>query len=297
MNFRPYLALSAICIIWGTTYLAIRVGVHEFPTFLFSGLRFVVAGFILCIYYLLIGYKIPKWTDFRNLMISGISISIGGNLLLCFAEKEIPSGLAAIINCGLPFWIVLFSRIMMPEEKITTRLLTGLAVGFIGQLLIFYDQLALLADPKYLGGIILAFFAVMGGSFGSVHMKKYTTHTNPIFGGGIQMLCCGCITTTIGFLSGEKIPWHASSQVWESFIYLIIAGSLIGYSCFCYALSKLPATLVSIYTYVNPIVAIILGWFILRENITPTIIAAMLITILGIYIIKSGFRKETVIEG
>lgn len=282
---RPYFALAAICIIWGTTYLAIRIGIQEFPAFLFSGLRFVIAGAIICAFYLLKGYKIPAGKDLLNLVISGTAIC-SGNLLLCLAEKEIPSGIAAIINCGLPFWIVLFSRFMLPSEKITAALLIGLTVGFIGQLFIFYDQIPFLANAAYLFGIILSFIGVLCGSFGSVFMKKHIVHTNPVFGGGIQMLVCGSVTSIIGGMLGEKIPFNADNSTWLSFAYLIVAGSIIGYSSFCYALSKLPATLVSIYTYINPIVAIFLGNLILDEPITWKAIVAMIVTIVGIYIIK-----------
>jgi len=288
MHLRPYFALAAICFIWGTTYLAIRIGMQEFPAFLFSGLRFVIAGLIICAWFFSRGAKIPATKDLINLIISGTAISIGGNLLLCIAEKEVPSGIAAIINCGLPFWIVLFSRVLLPSEKITTTLVTGLVIGFLGQMLIFYDQIKFLAEPAYLSGIILVFIAVMSGAFGSVYMKKHTIHTNPIFGGGLQMLICGSITTTIGFASGERLPLNATSDTWLSFAYLIVFGSIIGYSSFCYTLSKLPATLVSIYTYINPIVAVILGYFILQEEITWKTILAILITIVGVYIIKRG---------
>jgi drug/metabolite transporter (DMT)-like permease len=285
---KPYIALVAICFIWGTTYLAIRIGIREFPPFLFSGLRFVIAGAVICIYYFAKGTKIPPAKDLKNLLISGIAISIGGNLLLCIAEKNVPSGIAAIVNSGFPFWIVIFSRMLMPEEKITSTLITGLFIGFTGQVLIFYDQLKFLAVPAYLTGIILVFIAVMCGAFGSVFMKKHTVHANPVFGGGIQMLCAGGISALTGAVIGEKIPAAASTETWMSFIYLIIFGSIIAYSCFCYALSVLPATLVTIYCYVNPIVAIILGYFILSEPITWKVIAAMVITIAGVYIIKRG---------
>lgn len=285
---RPYLALVAICFIWGTTYLAIRIGVQEFPVFLFSGLRFVIAGAVICAYYFAKGYKIPPAKDLKNLAISGIAISIGGNLLLCFAEKTIPSGIASIINAGFPFWIVIFSRMMMPEEKITSTVITGLFIGFFGQLMIFYDQLKFLAEPAFVTGITLAFCAVIGGAFGSVHMKKHSVHANPVFGGGIQMLIAGTISSLIGAGVGEKIPVNASTNVWISFIYLIVFGSIIAYSCFCYALSVLPATLVTIYCYINPIVAIFLGYVILDEPITWKVITAMVITIVGVYIIKRG---------
>ena len=122
-------------------------------------------------------------------------------------------------------------------------------------------------------------------------MKKHSTKSNPIFIGGVQMLCCGLVIAVIGLLKGEVIGIHISTSSWQAFMYLAIAGSVIGYSSFCYALSHLPATFVSIYTYINPIVALWLGWLILNEGITPSMILAMCITITGVYIVKKGTTK------
>lgn len=295
MNIKPYLAIVAICIIWGTTYLAIRIGVKDFPPFLFSGLRFILAGGLICSYFLMKGYSWPSKSDFYKLMVSGLCICLGGNLMLCLAEKSIPSGLAALINCGFPFWIVINSRLIHKEEKIAALTITGIAVGFIGQLLIFYDQLKFIMIPAYFNGIIFSVTGVLFASFGSVYMKKNKVSANPVFSGGVQMLCCGPLIALIGYMQGETNHFHVSVESWQAFLYLVIFGSVIGYSAFCYALSHLPATMVSVYTYVNPIVALWLGWLILNENITPLIILAMVITLAGVYIVKKGVQKTEVV--
>ena len=289
---KPYLAVAAICIIWGTTYLGIRIAVKDFPPFLFSGLRFILAGGLITSYYLLKGYSWPSKKDFGSLMISGLCICLGGNLLLVIAEKSIPSGLAALINCGLPLWIVIISKTIHKAERISLTTLTGIAIGFLGQLLIFYDQLKYLVAPAYLKGIIFSLFGVLFASYGSVFMKKHSVKSNPIFSGGVQMLCCGAIIVAIGLIKGEAgYMMNVSTISWQVFAYLTIFGSIIGYSSFCYALSKLPATLVSVYTYINPIVALWLGWLVLNERITPLMILAMVITISGVYIVKEGIQK------
>ena len=229
--------------------------------------------------------------DFRNLMVSGLCICLGGNLLLCIAEKNIPSGLAALINCGFPFWIVIISRLIHKAERISTTTIIGLAIGFFGQLLIFYDQLKFIISPAFISGIIISLFGVLFAAYGSVFMKKHTVKSNPVFSGGVQMLCCGPLIALIGFLSGETLSLNISIESWQAFFYLVFAGSIIGYSSFCYALAHLPAAMVSVYTYVNPIVAIWLGWLILNEMITSMIVFAMSITLSGVYIVKTGVRK------
>ena len=212
---------------------------------------------------------------------------------MVIAEKNIPSGLAALINCGLPFWIVIISKIIHKSEKISVTTIIGLAIGFCGQLLIFYDQLKYLISPAYLSGIIFSLFGVLFASYGSVYMKKHAVRSNPVFSGGVQMLCWGILISAIGLIKGEAREMMQVSIVsWQAFFYLVIFGSVIGYSSFCYALSKLPATLVSVYTYINPIVALWLGWLILNERITPVMILAMVITISGVFIVKEGVQKE-----
>ena len=192
MSLKPYLAIAAICIIWGTTYLAIRIGVKDFPPFLFSGLRFTLAGGLICAYFLMKGTAWPSAIDFRNLMISGLCICLGGNLLLVVAEKNIPSGLAALINCGFPFWIVIISKLIHKAEKISTITIAGLVIGFFGQLLIFYDQLKFIISPAYISGIIASLFGVLFAAFGSVYMKKHAVKSNPVFSGGVARRPAGC---------------------------------------------------------------------------------------------------------
>ena len=284
MYFKPYAAVAAISFIWGTTYLAIRVGIKEFPPFLFSGLRFVLAGALICTYFFAKGYKWPTGKSFYILLWSGLCIMVGGNLLLCIAEKHIPSGLAALINAGFPFWIVIISYIINPADKISIQVLTGLAIGFTGQLMIFYDQLAMLTHSEYLTSILFLLASAWFGAYGSVFMKKHNVTINPVFAGGVQMLVSGSIAAMSGFIIGERIP-DAGIEAWSSFFYLVVFGSVIGYSCFCYALSKLPAAKVSIYTYINPIVALWLEWMLLDEKITLLMIVAMVVTITGVYIV------------
>ena len=297
MSIKPLLAVAAISIIWGTTYLAIRIGVKDFPPFLFSGLRFILAGGIITSYFLLKGHSWPSLMDFLNLMVSGLSICLGGNLMLCLAEKNVPSGLAALISCALPFWIVIISKVIHKAEKITFITNAGLAIGFTGQLLIFYDQIKFISTASYLTGIIFSVISVFFGAFGSVYMKKHSVKSNPVFSGGIQMLFSGVIIATIGLFIGEIHVMHVSIAGIQAFLYLVVAGSIVGYSCFCYAISKLPATLVSVYTYINPIVALWLGWLILNERITWMMILAMLITVAGVYIVKRGaYQNKNVLR-
>ena len=291
-NWKPYGALVGLCFLWGTTYLAIKIGVQHFPIFLFSGIRFIIAGgLILSVFGLQKQTKWPTKKEFIKLAISGILIFVGGNLFLCIAEVSVPSGLAALVNTAFPLWIVIITRIWNPTERTPLLAIIGILIGFAGQLMIFYEQLFLLQNATYIFGIILLVAGVINGSLGSVHMKKNPVSINPVLTGGLQMLIGGCVTTTIGLFRGEMSSMHSNAEGWYAMIYLIIAGSIIGYSLFVYALNHLPAAMVSVYAYVNPIVALWLGWILLSEPVSERTIMAMVVTMIGVFIVNRGMSK------
>ena len=291
MKTKAYIALAALCFFWGTTYLAIRVGMQTIPLFIFSGFRFVGAGLIMCLFFLLRGYKLPDREDFRKLMISGMLLFVGGNLILCYAEIEIPSGLAALICAAFPFWIVLINFIINRNDKPPRKVMMGLLLGFAGLVIIFRDNLAQLSNPTYLASILLLVAANIFWAVGSVYSKRNPVKINLLFGAGLQMLCCGSVSALVGIFKGELSHLTLTNEGVFSFFYLLVAGSIIGYNCFVYCLQELPATLVSIYAYINPIIAIILGWIVLNETITVSMMIAMVMTLAGVYIVNRAMME------
>lgn len=291
MKTKAYIALAALCFFWGTTYLAIRIGMQTIPLFIFSGFRFVGAGLIMCLYFILKGYALPDREDFRKLMISGMLLFVGGNLILCYAEIEIPSGLAALICAAFPFWIVLINFIIDRSDKPPRNVMIGLLLGFAGLVIIFRDNLAQLSNPTYLASILLLVAANIFWAVGSVYSKRNPVKTNLLFGAGLQMLCCGSVSALVGIFKGELSGLVLTDEGIYSFLYLLVAGSIIGYNCFVYCLQELPATLVSIYAYINPIIAIILGWLILNETITVSMMIAMVMTLVGVYIVNRAMME------
>ena len=288
-NWKPYASLAGLCFLWGTTYIGIKIGVQHFPTFLFSGIRFIISGVLILAAFGLSKSTIwPAKREVLQLTIGGIFIFVGGNLLLCIAELIVPSGLAALVNTAFPLWIVIITRIWNPSEKTPLAVIIGIITGFAGQLMIFYEQLYLLKNSVYTTGILLLIAGVINGSFGSVHMKKYPVKKNPVLCGGIQMLTGGCITTLVGLFRGESSHLNTNPDGWYAMLYLIIAGSVIGYSLFVYAMQKLPAAMVSVYAYINPIVALWLGTIFLNESVSTRTIVAMIVTLTGVYIVNRG---------
>lgn len=289
-----YLALAAICIIWGTTYLALRVGVTQFPPFLFSVLRFLTAGPILIGLMLTIGKaKFPDKEVLIHQAISGFFMITLGISIVGWAEVYISSGMAAIICSIMPVWVILINLIVNKDEKPTFLILVGLAIGFCGIVMIFSEHLADFANSNYQLGILMTFLGNLGWAFGSVWIKKRNNHSNPFLNAGLQMLFGGLFIIPISLVFDDysKIQW--SNDVIYSLTYLSLIGSVAGYACYSYAIKHLPMTLVSLYAYINPIVAIILGWLILSEKLTFKIILSMLLTIGGIYIVNKGYQLRT----
>jgi len=292
-NRNPYLALLALCFLWGTTYLAIRIGVKSFPPFLFSGIRYIISGFaILLWFYFKKNVVWPNLEELKRIVVTGLFIFVGGNLFLVLAEQSVTSGMAALVNSSFPLWIVLITRIWNPEERISNLSIIGILVGFIGQWFIFYEQLFLLSNGAYLLGFILLIVGLINGSLGSVYMKKFPVKINSVLNAGLQMMICGSVTTFLGLMMGEGRKINFDPTGWYALIYLVIAGSIIGYSLFVYAMDRLPATIVSVYAYINPIVAIWLGLVILKEPISTKTLIAIGITLVGVFIVNRGMVRQ-----
>lgn len=295
-NIVAYLALAAVCILWGTTYLALRVGVSQFPPFLFSVLRFLLAGPILIAIVILFGKaKLPAWNLIKEQAVGGLLMVTFGISMVTFAEVEISSGVAAVICSMMPIYVILINLFVTKDEQPNYVILIGLALGITGIMLIFSEHLGEFSNPKYLKSIIITFAANLCWAIGSVYTKKKNSATasNPFMNAGLQMVAGGVflIPISIAFDNYSAIQW--SNQVVFALGYLVLIGSVAAYACYFYAIGKLPITIVSLYAYINPVIAVILGWVILNEKLNFKIMIAIAITITGIYLVNRGYQLKT----
>jgi len=288
-----YLALAAVCVIWGTTYLVLRIGVTQFPPFLFSLLRFVCAGPILLIVMLTIGKQ--KWPDRKtmfNQAVSGVFMITLGISMVGWAEVYISSGVAAIICSMMPIWTILINVTVTKDEKPNWIIILGLATGLSGVLLIFGEHLSEFSNRNYQVGIAITFIANLCWAIGSIWIKKKNQNTNPFLGAGLQMTFGAIALIPLSLVLDDYSSIQWSTEVIYSLIYMILIGSVGAYACYSYAIKKLPMTLVSLYAYINPIVAVVLGWLVLNEKLNGSIVVAILITIAGIYIVNRGYQLK-----
>jgi drug/metabolite transporter (DMT)-like permease len=292
---RGYIALGLVSFFWGTTYMASRIGAQHMPGLFVSGVRQFSSGILLVSFFLIRGYSIPGWNAMKKISLQGILLLCVANGLLTWSLEYISSGLAAIIAALVPLFITLFTIWLSRCAKITRWMIAGIIIGFAGVLTIFYDYLAQMQSRSFAFGVGLALLSTLTWSFGTVYTSKQKLSVGILFNVGLQMLIAGTVLLIICGLTGKYAnlaeTGHAS---WFALLYLVVFGSLLAYSAYVFAISKLPPTLVSIYAYINPIVAVGLGWLLLQEKMNSNMILGTIITLSGVYLVNREFKRSAV---
>lgn len=291
-KFKAYFALACVCFFWGTTYLALRIGVAHIPPFLFSGTRQVVAGIILIGWFLTKGNSFPPLKELWIHIVCGILMITFGNGLVGWAELYVSSGLAALICSLVPIWIILINIAARTSEPINLKIITGSLLGLSGLILIFSDNLKDFANLNYLHGIVAIFVANIAWAIGTVLNKNSKNKINPLFAAGIQVFSGGIVMLFWGLVMEDLNAVNLNFEGIGALVYLILFGTVLAFGAYIYALSKLPTTIVSLYAYINPLVAILLGWMILDEKLNLVVWIAFAITISGVYLVNKGFKKK-----
>jgi drug/metabolite transporter (DMT)-like permease len=289
-------AFAAVYVIWGSTYLAIRVGVESFPPLLLAGSRHLVFGLM---FYPFLRWKTgirPTAEQWRTAIVTGLLLLLLGNGGVCVAEQTVPSGVAALLVATVSLWMVLVDWFRPGGTRPVPRVLAGLLLGFAG--------LALLVGPKDLGGsgrvnpagVAILVVASFAWSCGSLYSKHGALPSSPLLGAAMQGLCGGVALWVVGFFAGEVRSLHlaaVSTRSWMAMAYLIFFGSMIGFTAYIYILKHSTATRVATYAFVNPVVALSLGWFLLGESITlRTILAAAVILAAVLLVITAPHRES-----
>jgi drug/metabolite transporter (DMT)-like permease len=289
---KAYIALAIVSFFWGTTYVASRIGTRQMPGLFIAGIRQFVSGLILVSFFLIRGYKLPEWSVLRKISVQGIFLLCIANGLLTWALEYISGGLAAIIAALVPLFIALFSVWLSKCARFTRWMIAGLLTGFAGVAIIFSDNLGQIQNKSFLYGVTLAFISVLSWSFGTVYTARQKTPVGILFTVGLQMLIAGIVMLIVCAITGKYVNLaQAGQNSWLALLYLIVFGSLIAYSAYVFAISKLPPTLVSVYAYINPVVAVGLGWLFLSEKMNAIMIVGMFITLGGVYLVNRESKK------
>lgn len=252
-------------------------------------IRQLLAGSLLIGFMLLT--KKASWPDRKHLVrqaIAGLFMISLGNGLVAWAEVFIPSGVAAILCSLMPVVVILINVSIDKEMRPTVPIIAGVLIGLLGIVLMFQEHLAEFSNVEYRVGIFVIFIAVICWAGGSVWLKKRGNDGNAFLNAGLQMFFGGIWLIPATFILDDLSTIRWSAEAAYSFIYLVIVGSIIAYACYSYVLRKLPMSVVSLYAYVNPIVAVVLGWLVLSEKLNFRIGIAILVTVAGIYIVNKG---------
>jgi drug/metabolite transporter (DMT)-like permease len=289
-----YAAFAVVCIVWGTTYLAIRVAVRTIPPFLMTGTRFTIAGIVLLALARWRGEHIPRSRGLlAEVALVGLLLIGLGNFAVAWSEQWVPSGIAALLVATAPFWAALLERVRPGGERLEARRTIGMLIGFVG--------VAMLVTPRGAGGafdihFIIGAIAVQIGclswQYGTVRSKYNLTSFPPLMSSALQMLCGGIVLMFFAVISGETGRFVATREGLVALAYLTVFGSVLAYTSYVYAATKIRTTNLALYAYINPLVAVVLGWLILDERLTWVSIAAMCVILGGVALVQTGGRGD-----
>ena len=289
-RFLAYAAFAVVCIVWGTTYLAIRVAVTTMPPFLLTGARFLFGGVVLFIVAKLHGDAIPHSRRILGeVALCGVLMVAIGNLSVVWAEQWVPSGFAALFVGTAPFWVILIEWTRRTGERVEPRRGLGMLVGFIGVALLVTPHGAGKAfDAHFVIGALVIQAGCIAWQYGTVRGKYALASMPPLMSSALQMLAGGAVVTVVGLSVGELPHFHATPRTFAALAYLAVFGSVLTYTAYVYAARHLRTTTLSLYAYVNPLVAVLLGWFVLHEHMTWVSVTAMVVILTGMALVQTS---------
>ncbi len=281
-----YWALAAVCVFWGTTYLGIRIALESLPPLYLIATRYTISGGILLAAAALGGFRLPRGRELFYTAACGV-ICIGiGNSFLAIAELLIPSGLAAVFYTVAPFWMVGIDAFLPGGRRPLVSTLAGLGIGLAGVVFLVLPAARHEGINGYtVSGFLLLQLSAAGWVLGSLLQKRVKARSLPFVSGAVQQFAAG-LAVFLPAVAFEKLPPSVTHRSEWAVGYLIVFGSLVGFTSFIYSMTHLPVAIVSIYTFVNPVVAILLGWLFFREPFGARELIAMLIIFAGIALVR-----------
>ena len=287
----PILALCWVSFFWGTTWLASKEGVKYMPAIQLVAIRQFLGAALYLSYFLFKKTTWPKGKQWKTIFILSILNFVLSNGLSTWGVKYISSGLGAIIGALVPLWVVIIS--LFRGEKLVKLAIVGLVVGFAGVCVIFYEHLSdfLIFDFRF--GIIISIISTLTWAFATLYTKKKAASFNPYFSLGIQMFISSILLFAYLGATGSAVSLSSIPMIsWISIGYLVLFGSVLTFIAFIYALQHLPAEINSIYAYINPIIAVLLGAYIFGEPLTISIAVGGIITLFGLYLVNQSIRNS-----
>jgi drug/metabolite transporter (DMT)-like permease len=294
-TWKTLLAFAILYLVWGSTYLAIRVGVREVPPFLFAAMRFVIAGLVLYGWMIAQGERSPSGIQWASVSLLAILFFVLDYGLVYWAERRVPSGITAVMMATTPAFMALWEIIFLRTQKLTVRLALALLIGIGGVAVLMSHTLNLGGVPIDRAGAVALVAAAMSWSVASVLTRKLPLPPSKVMSSGVQMLAGGVfLALTAGALGEFRDfhPWTVSRGAWLSLFYLIVAGSIIAFTAYLWLIHHESPTKVVTYAYVNPVVAVLLGYFLGGESLGLRTILGALFVLISVVVITTTRAKK-----
>lgn len=280
-------AFVTVCVVWGTTYLGIAVALETIPVLLVAGLRWMSAGLIMSAFMLVSGRGLPSPRVWAPLILLGFLMNVIGNGLVVYAEQFVASGLTAVLIATTPFWSALAERLLPDGERFTTRSLVGLTLGFTGIVVLVWPEMTSggAGGRAFVIGVIAVQVACIGWVIGTSFAKRHSLGEDPFRSTAIQMVFSGVMLLGAATAHGDWAHLTFTTRSFSALAYLSIAGSLIAYSAYIYAIQHLPLQVVSLYAYINPMIAVAMGTLLLHEPLSARMLFAAALVLIGTWIV------------
>jgi drug/metabolite transporter (DMT)-like permease len=292
MKYKIYLALLSIYIIWGSTYLAIRFAVDTLPPFLMAGIRFTIPGLIFYIWQRQRGEPAPSRFHWRSAVLIGFFLLAAGNGVVSWAEQRVVSGVTALLIGSMPVWMVLIDSIWTRSHRPTRATLAGVLLGLVGIVLLIAPSLVEGSENQLdLVGVLVVLMGTLSWTIGSLYSRSAVLPKSPLLGTGMEMLAGGLILLLWGTVTGEWSRLELAQVSTRSFLallYLIVFGSMVGFSSYTWLLRNAPTPLVSTFAYVNPLIAVLLGSLLADEPLTVNILISALVIVSAVFLINTA---------
>lgn len=295
-TWKTLLAFAIIYFVWGSTFLAIRIGVREVPPFTLAAMRFVAAGLILFLWVISRGERLPTLREWTSAFLLAVLIFVLDYGSLFWAEQRVPSGIAAVLLATIPLFTALSEIIILRTQRLTWPLVVALIVGVAGVAVLVNRSLGLGGAPVDGIGAAVLFIAAITWSISSALNRKLPLPQSKVMSSGIQMLAGGVLLTLTAAMFGEFRrfqPARVSAAAWLSLAYLVIAGSVIAFTAYIWLIHHQSITKVGTYAYVNPVVAVLLGYFVGGEPLGPRTIVGTVCVLVSVVVITVGQSKKS----
>ncbi len=294
-RWKTLLAFAIIYFVWGSTFLAIRVGVREVPPFLFAAMRFLVAGLVLYVWMMAQGERSPRAREWMSAFLLAVLIFVLDYGLLFWAEQRVPSGIAAVMMATIPVFMALSEIIFLRTQRLTVRLAVALLIGIGGVAVLVSRSLKLGGAPIDTAGAAALIIASISWSVASALTRKLPLPASKVMSSGTQMLAGGLLLAVTAAGLGEFRnfhPWAVSRGAWLALVYLIVAGSIVAFTAYVWLIHHESPTKVGTYAYVNPVVAVLIGYFLGGEALGLRTILGTLFVLISVVVITTTRVKK-----